>query len=112
MKVKQIARGQEMAAVSCDDYLQVSPYEADGGEKIGLEPSAVAKDKLRALGHPASPTDAIRVKCIDCSGGSLSEVRKCLAINCPLWPYRMGRNPFHARATSRNADTLAAEGCP
>ena len=36
-------------------------------------------------------TKAIRLKCLDCSGGQLAEVRKCPATNCPLWRYRMGR---------------------
>ena len=38
-----------------------------------------------------SRTKAIRMKCLDCSGGQLAEVRKCPATNCPLWRYRMGR---------------------
>jgi len=33
---------------------------------------------------------AIRLKCIDCSGGSLSEVRLCPVVDCPLYEYRMG----------------------
>jgi hypothetical protein len=36
---------------------------------------------------------AIRHKCLDCSGGSVTEVRLCHLTKCPLWPYRMGRNP-------------------
>jgi hypothetical protein len=36
-------------------------------------------------------TKAIRMKCLDCSGGQQAEVRKCPATNCPLWRYRMGR---------------------
>lgn len=40
------------------------------------------------------PMKAIRAKCIDCSGGSVSEVTKCVIPDCPLYPYRMGRNPF------------------
>jgi len=36
---------------------------------------------------------AIRLHCIDCSGGSLGEVRQCQIQTCPLWPFRMGRNP-------------------
>jgi hypothetical protein len=117
MKLKQIEPG--LHGVIGDDYLQLSPYKADGGKKIGLEPSSVSRDKLRALEHPESPIDAIRAKCVDCSGGSLSEVRKCVAFRCPLWPYRMGRNPFHARATSRAAagstqreDNLASRDHP
>lgn len=34
---------------------------------------------------------AIRLKCIDCCAGNMTEVRKCPAINCPLWRFRMGR---------------------
>jgi hypothetical protein len=84
-----------------DNYLQQSPHEADGGKKVGLDPASVGLDKLRALGHPESPIRAIRAKCLDCCGGSTAEVRKCVAIGCPNWPLRMGRNPFHGRAGRR-----------
>ena len=40
-----------------------------------------------------TPVQAIRAKCIDCSGGSRAEVRRCLLRDCPLHPFRMGRNP-------------------
>lgn len=79
-------------------YLKPSPYEADAGYLIGKQPTELPKPDLRALGHPESPIKAIRAKCIDCSGGSESEVRKCVQHSCPLWPMRMGRNPFHGRA--------------
>jgi len=81
-----------------NDYLEASPYEIDGGNLIGKKPRDVPKGKLVELGHPASPIRAIRAKCIDCCGGSESEVRKCTCTVCPLWPMRMGRNPFHAKA--------------
>lgn len=79
-------------------YLEKSPYEADAGENIGKLPGSLSKSELRALGHPESPPKAIRAKCLDCVGQQPSEVRKCVATGCPLWPYRMGRNPFHGRA--------------
>jgi hypothetical protein len=44
---------------------------------------------------------AIREKCIDCSGGSPGEVRRCTVKQCALWPYRMGSNPF-AQARGRS----------
>ena len=31
---------------------------------------------------------AIRLKCLDCSGGSRKEVHNCKIKECPLWPYR------------------------
>lgn len=38
-----------------------------------------------------SRSKAIRLKCLDCCCGQAAEVRKCPAIDCPLWRFRMGR---------------------
>lgn len=35
-------------------------------------------------------TKAIRLKCVDCCGGALSEVKACVCRDCPLWAYRLG----------------------
>lgn len=43
------------------------------------------------------PIKAIRLKCLDCSGGSSVEVARCTAENCPLWHYRFGKNPFRKK---------------
>ena len=40
-----------------------------------------------------TPIKAIRAKCLECSGGQPSEVRECLITDCPLYPFRMGKNP-------------------
>jgi hypothetical protein len=40
-----------------------------------------------------TPLKAIRLHCLDCSGGSTKEVRLCVISDCPLYPYRFGRNP-------------------
>jgi hypothetical protein len=53
---------------------------------------------------PLTPVKAIRAKCLDCCGGDKPEVRDCAAINCPLHPYRMGRNPNRA-GIGRRRDT-------
>lgn len=44
-----------------------------------------------------SPMKAIRAKCIECSGGSMSEVRLCTMETCALFPFRLGKNPFRAK---------------
>lgn len=44
-----------------------------------------------------SPLKSIREKCLDCCGYKYSEVRECHITDCPLWAYRMGKNPFHQR---------------
>ena len=41
-----------------------------------------------------SPPSGIRSYCVWCMGGQTAEVRRCQATNCPLWPFRMGTNPF------------------
>ena len=40
-----------------------------------------------------TPLSAIRAKCIDCSTGSMKEVRECVMLDCPLYPYRLGKSP-------------------
>ena len=40
-----------------------------------------------------TPLRAIRAKCIDCSAGSMKEVRECMMLDCPLYPYRLGKSP-------------------
>jgi len=34
--------------------------------------------------------EAIRKKCLDCSGGSSKEVTLCPIFDCPLWEWRTG----------------------
>lgn len=40
-----------------------------------------------------TPIKVMRAKCVDCSGGQLSEVRLCPVTTCVLWPYGMGKRP-------------------
>lgn len=88
-------------------YLEPSLHAADKGEKVGIKPSFLSKDDLRGLGHPTRPMKAIRAHCVDCSGGSYAEANKCTATACPLWAFRMGVNPFHARAKVKKPATAA-----
>ncbi|MDH6235162.1 hypothetical protein M2281_005784 [Mesorhizobium soli] len=81
-------------------FLEKSPYEADAGTLIGRDPREIPLAEIRLLEHAESPIKAIRAKCIDCSGANVAEARKCVTVNCPLWPFRMGVNPFHASSAS------------
>jgi hypothetical protein len=75
--------------------LEASPVEADRGEMIGRDPRRIPNGEFEHAGLSATPIMAvIRAKCVDCCGGQTEEVRKCVAITCPNWPYRMGVNPF------------------
>ena len=40
-----------------------------------------------------TPIKSIRAKCLDCTCGSLKEIRLCPVIKCPLYPYRFGKRP-------------------
>ena len=79
------------------DFLEISTYQADEGELIGKHPSDVPSNFLSLKFRAQNPLKAIREKCLDCCCGSAAEVRKCVALDCPLWPFRMGRNPFRKK---------------
>ena len=74
-----------------DPYLEPSPYSADGGNLIGRDPRAIT-DWPEYPGQRLVGLRAIRAKCLDCSH-TASEVRKCTAVACPLWPLRMAAVP-------------------
>jgi hypothetical protein len=72
--------------------LEQSP--SDAGHLIGRDPRMISASDFNAASVPL-PTamQAIRAKCLDCSGGNASEARKCTAVECPLWTLRMGVYP-------------------
>ena len=49
------------------------------------------------------PLKAIRAKCLDCSCDSYKEVTLCGISDCPLYPYRFGRNPSRKGIGNRHA---------
>jgi hypothetical protein len=79
------------------------------GETEGLEPHEMPRSLLAEIGHVQMPLlKVIRAKCLDCSQ-STSEVRRCTAVDCALWPYRTGSNPFRAeRSEAQKAAALQA----
>jgi hypothetical protein len=69
--------------------------ETKGGWPAGRAPTTLTCAELSAAGHVRmSPLKALRARCLDCCAGSAHEVRLCTAAACPLWPFRMGRNPW------------------
>lgn len=57
---------------------------------------------------PHSPIKAIRLKCLDCSAGQPSEVGLCPVVDCPLWNFRLGKNPFAKKRVLTEERRLAA----
>ena len=79
------------------DLLEISPFQSNEGEPIGKHPSNVPSEILSLKFRAQKPLKALREKCIDCCCGNAAEVRKCVATDCALWPFRMGTNPFRKK---------------
>lgn len=56
-----------------------------------------------------SPVRAIRAKCLNCSSFNEAEVRNCIINACPLFPFRMGRNPYRTRTMTDEQRIACAE---
>jgi hypothetical protein len=68
------------------------------GSTAGADPRQLGRAALEAAGYRKQPLlKAIRSKCSDCCIGQTGEIAKCTATGCPLWPYRMGTDPFTDR---------------
>ncbi len=68
--------------------------ELEDGVRIGKDPRKMSQEDLKSIGHMQKPIlSVIREKCLDCCCGQTQEVRRCMSVTCPLWPYRMGTNP-------------------
>lgn len=44
-----------------------------------------------------SPIKAIKEFCLQCCGYQSNEVKNCTAPNCPLYDFRLGKNPYAKR---------------
>ncbi|MBI1302049.1 MAG: hypothetical protein GC137_10430 [Alphaproteobacteria bacterium] len=61
-------------------------------------------------GHSKKPLlKVMREKCLDCCAQQSSEVRLCAVKSCPLWPYRMGKDPFRKRTMTDEQKQAAAK---
>lgn len=49
------------------------------------------------MAEATNPVKAIRAYCVECSCGSTAEVKNCPIKKCPLYPFRMGKNPFRQK---------------
>jgi hypothetical protein len=83
------------------DQARIAGYEPGSGDAagtfVGRDPREMTQDELRAMGHePMSVIQALRLKCVDCVGGSANEVRLCVEMACASWSFRMGPNPWRA----------------
>ena len=76
---------------------EASGEKTDAGELVGRDPREVPLGLLARYHREKNPLKAIRARCLDCCCGNPKEVRKCVSVNCPSWPFRMGVNPFREK---------------
>ena len=81
------------------------------GYSQGRDPRRMTQAELHDMGHqPMSAHAALRLHCLDCCAGSADEVRKCTAIRCPSWPFRMPRNPWRAPLSDEQLEARRQQG--
>lgn len=84
-------------------------FETLNGHRVGRDPRRMTQDELRDAGHePMSPSDALRLRCLDCCAGSANEVSLCVSVGCPSWPFRMGSSPWRAPRTEAQREAARA----
>ena len=72
-----------------------------------------ARTAAKAGHEQMSPVQAIRRKCLDCSGHQLIEVKLCAAVTCALLPFRAGRHPYmKPRLLEADSDRGVRSGTP
>jgi hypothetical protein len=101
---------REQKAAAKATLLEPSPYEVDGGALIGRDPRSISVNEFHEAGiEGAAILAVLRAKCLDCVCHQPEEVRKCVSVTCPNWPYRMATNPFHKREISDERRAELAE---
>ena len=87
--------------------------ERRDGFDVGRDPRGMSTGDLEQLGHArVSPLRALRLNCVDCCNGSAQEVRLCTAVDCPSWPFRMGKNPWRRKLDQEERAALRARLAP
>lgn len=76
--------------------------EVDEEEELELTSDTSADSKKM------SPLRAIKLRCIDCCGGSYNEVKVCPSVGCALYPFRTGKNPFREKRVLTEEQRQAA----
>lgn len=77
-----------------NDVIETSAEEIEDAEETEIESETDSKSDIATN---TSPIKAIRLKCLDCCCWQYSEVKACTCTDCPLYPFRFGKNPFIKR---------------
>jgi hypothetical protein len=74
-------------------------------KRVAAVPPLYRAAYVKAIEGRLSPRQAIKSKCLDCTGWQREKIRQCTARGCPLWPLR----PFQ---TSRRRPTPPGKASP
>ena len=67
------------------------------------------EDYNKEVGENTNVLRAIKLKCLDCSTYNINEIKECPVKNCPLYPFRLGKNPFRKRELSEEERNKLSE---
>lgn len=82
---------------------------SDNIDPDALDPRKLSPEDFQRLGcQRTSRGNAIRQMCLQCMCGSAREVLLCGSGGCPLWPFRMGTDPWRAPMSDEQRASAAA----
>jgi len=84
-----------------------NPYHKNIKSQATIETLKEGTQVLSPGDKSRSPVKCIRNKCLDCSGGSTKEVNHCPFKDCDLFPYRMGKNPYHMNSKFNSFEKIS-----
>jgi hypothetical protein len=106
-----LAIGAQPTAAPKQAPRRLGTVSGESRDLEGRDPRLMSPEELHAMGHkPMSPAEAIRARCLDCCAGSAQEVAKCMALRCPSWPFRMGRNPWRKPPSDEQQEAMRERG--
>lgn len=93
-KAPPIRRRQPVKAAPVEETEPAQPIvqkrDPTSSSRVNYD-AIIVRYKERAT----SPKNAIRAFCVECMGGMIAEVDRCTSLKCSLYPFRMGKNPYH-----------------
>ena len=74
-------------------------------------PAICGKVREERANGTLTPQKAIRMHCLDCSGYIKKDIKDCVIPDCPLYDFRMGKNPYRKKRvlTEEQKEKLAAQ---
>lgn len=110
MKIKKDNDSEKDFEFELEEELETEELESENEKRVSDFASfKKLKEKLSGSEDRIPPIKAIRLKCLDCCCGQRIEVNLCPCEDCPLWPFRFGKNPYSNKTFSDEQKAAMAE---